>query len=187
MTLEEVSDAALAREAASGDERAFSRLMTRHKEPLYRFARRLTGDGDQAYEVTQQTFVSAWGAISRYDGRPFDVWLRAIALNKVRDLSRRRAVRRLFTGSQDEAAAVPDPARSAEGRLLDRERLTALDRAIAKLPEGLKAPLVLTVFDGRSQAQAGAILGINAKAVETRVYRAKKRLAAMLSDEAGLT
>jgi RNA polymerase sigma-70 factor (ECF subfamily) len=180
VTPEEISDADLARGAASGDERAFSRLVTRHKEPLYRFARRLTGDSDQAYEVTQQTFVSAWGAIGRYDGRAFDVWLRAIALNKVRDLSRRRAVRRLFTGGDDEAASVPDPARSAEGRLLDQERLTALDRAIAKLPDGLKAPLVLTVFDGRSQAEAGAILGLNAKAVETRVYRAKKRLAEAL-------
>jgi RNA polymerase sigma factor CnrH len=177
----EATDADLARRAAAGDERAFTLLMGRHKDPLYRFTRRLTGDSDHAYEATQQTFISAWNAIHRYDDRrPFDVWLRAIALNKVRDLSRRRAVRRLFAGGDEEATGVPDPARSAERRLLDQERLAALDRAIATLPEGLKAPLVLTLLDGRSQAEAGAILGINAKAVETRVYRAKKRLAAAL-------
>ncbi len=152
-------------------------LMGRHKGPLYKFARRLTGDADQAYEVTQQSFVSVWGAISRYDGRPFDTWLRAIALNKVRDLGRRAAVRRLFGGGEREAETVPDPTPSAEGALLRRERLTAVDRAIAQLPEALKAPLVLTAFDGRSHQQAAAILGISAKAVETRVYRAKQRLA----------
>lgn len=181
MTAETPDDADLARRAAAGEERAFSLLMGRHKEPLYRFTRRLTGDADQAYEATQQAFVAAWGAIGRYDARrPFDVWLRAIALNKVRDLSRRRAVRRLFTGGDDEAVAVADPSRSAEDRLIERERLTALDRAIARLPDGLKAPLVLTVFEGRSHAEAGSILGLNAKAVEVRVYRAKKRLGRML-------
>lgn len=185
MTAGEASDADLARRAAGGEERAFSLLMGRHKDPLHRFARRLTGDADQAYEIAQQTFVSAWGAIGRYDGRAFDVWLRAIALNKVRDAGRRRAVRRLFNGGEDEAAAVADPAPSAEDRLIDRERLSALDRAIAGLPHGLKAPLVLTVFEGRSQAEAGTILGLNAKAVETRVYRAKRRLAALLSEPSG--
>ncbi len=178
----EADDADLARRAAAGEERAFTLLMGRHKGPLYRFARRLTGNADQAYEVTQQTFVSAWSALGRYDRRrPFDVWLRAIALNKVRDFSRRQAVRRLFTGGDDEAARVADPARSVEERLIERERLSALDRAIARLPDGLKAPLVLTVFEGRSQAEAGAILGLNAKAVEVRVYRAKRRLALMLT------
>ncbi len=176
MTPEDEPDLSLARRAAGGEERAFTLLMGRHKEALFKFARRLTGDHDQAYEVTQQSFISAWHAIDRFDGRPFDVWLRAIALNKVRDLARRAAVRRLFGGSQAEAERVVDPTPSTEGSLWRREQLSALDRAIARLPEALKAPLVLTIFDGRSHVEAAYILGISPKAVETRVYRAKRRL-----------
>lgn len=179
----DLPDAELVRRAREGEERAFTLLMGRHKEPLYRFARRLTGDPEQAYEAAQQTFISAWSALARYDGRPFDVWLRAIALNKVRDLGRRAAVRRILTGGGDEEAErVPDTGRSAEERLIMRERLAALDRAIACLPASLKEPLVLTVFEGLSQAEAGAMLGINAKAVETRVYRARKQLAEVLRE-----
>jgi RNA polymerase sigma factor (sigma-70 family) len=55
-------------------------------------------------------------------------------------------------------------------------RLAALDAAIAALPQALKEPLLLTAFDDMPQAEAGALLGITAKAVETRVYRAKQAL-----------
>jgi len=48
------------------------------------------------------------------------------------------------------------------------------------LPRGLKEPLVLTALEGLSQKEAGEIRGLNAKAVETRVYRARKQLAAVL-------
>jgi RNA polymerase sigma factor CnrH len=58
--------------------------------------------------------------------------------------------------------------------------LTSLDNAIAALPAQLKEPLLLTAFEGMSQAAAGKALGISAKAVETRVYRARKLLTEML-------
>ena len=58
--------------------------------------------------------------------------------------------------------------------------LTNLDRAIATLPSQLKEPLLLTAFEGLSQIAAGEALGISAKAVETRVYRARKLLAEAL-------
>lgn len=146
------------------------------------FARRLTGDSDQAYEATQQSFISAWKAIERYDGRPFDTWLRAIALNKVRDLGRRAAVRRLIRGEERKVAAFVDPASSAEQQMMDRERMDALGRAVAGLPETLKGALVLTAMEGCSHAEAASILGVSAKAVETRVSRAKKQLIASIHD-----
>jgi RNA polymerase sigma factor (sigma-70 family) len=61
-----------------------------------------------------------------------------------------------------------------------REREAALDRAIANLPAKLRAPLVLTAFDGCSHAEAAAILGVSVKTVEMCVYRARKKLAEAL-------
>jgi RNA polymerase sigma-70 factor (ECF subfamily) len=93
------SDAELVRRARAGEERAYTLLMRRHKEALYRFARRYTGDSDEAYEIVQLTFISAWQALARFDtGRAFDTWLRAIALNKCRDKARRAKVRGFFFG-----------------------------------------------------------------------------------------
>src|SRR5262245_48027569 len=87
-------DAGLVRAAIAGDTSAFSSLIARYKEPLYRFIRRYVGDADEAYDLVQETFVSCWTALDTFDtARPLLTWLRRIALNKCRDWSRRRKVR----------------------------------------------------------------------------------------------
>ena len=182
---EQADDAALVGRALAGDDAAFGQLMRRHTHDLFRFTRRYTGDPDAAGDVVQDSFVSAWKALRLYDGRrPFGVWLRAIALNKCRDRGRRRFLRRVVLGQADpegfEAQSRPDPAPDAEASLLAQERLAQLDRAVAALPAGLKEPLILTAFEGLSQQAAGELLGLTAKAVEIRVYRARRRLAATL-------
>lgn len=60
--------------------------------------------------------------------------------------------------------------------------LAVLDRAIAALPRALKEPLILTVFEGLTHAEAGSTLGITTKAVETRVYRARRDLIKSMSE-----
>ena len=105
--------------------------------------------------------MAAFIALARYDAsRPFGAWLRRIALNKCRDWSRRRAVRRLFefgmpkeieAGLADNAA-LPD--RIAEGRA----ELAAVSRAIADLPTRLKEVLLLHAVDGLSQADRKSVV-----------------------------
>jgi RNA polymerase sigma factor (sigma-70 family) len=179
-------DAKLVEAALTGDDAAFSALMGRHKEPLYRFVRRYVGDADEALDLVQETFVAIWTALDRYDtARPFPVWLRRVALNKCRDWSRRRQVRRFFFGAVPLEFAAPitaDIETTRQEPPLDA-RLASLDAAIAALPVALKEPLLLTVFEDLSHQDAATILGISAKAVETRVYRAKQRLRAALGNE----
>lgn len=181
MTPDDRRDADLARAAVTGDEAAFGKLMRRHKEPLFRVLRRMTGDADEAYDLLQESFVAAWRALRRYDpARPFAGWMRTIALNKARDWGRRRAVRRMIATvlPGERALDVADPAPSPETAAGDAQALARLDAAIARLPLTLRSPLVLTVFDGMSQADAAQQLGISEKAVETRVRRARQTLVA---------
>ena len=178
------TDAALAARAVKGDRPAFNIFVKRHQEPLYRFIRRYVGDADEAYDLLQESFVSAWQALSRYaPTRPAGVWLRRIALNKCRDWGRRRAVRQFFYGAASlETAEIPlsPPERDNS---TEEAALARLDRAIAGLPIQLKEPLLLTAFEGMSQEAAGKALGISVKAVETRAYRARKMLAAAIGDD----
>lgn len=178
-------DAVLASRAAAGDELAFTMLVRRHKEPLYRLLRRYTGNADEAYEAAHEAFIAAWSALRRYDPqRPFLAWLRTIAINKARDRGRRMRVRRLLFGRErPEKSGVferADPAPRADQAMVDRQELAMLDQAIAGLPSPLKEALVLTAFDGCSHQEAGEILGVSAKAIETRAYRARKILARTL-------
>lgn len=183
---DQVSDLDLVAQARAGEDRAFTTLMRRHKAGVFGFVRRYVGDADSAVDVVQETFVAAWRALERFDGRrPFSVWLRAIALNKCRDRARRLAVRRFILGEKDdqsaEAQARPDPHPTGEAQVLSAERRATLQKAIDKLPQKLKEPLLLTYFDELSQQEAAELLGVTIKTVETRVYRARQRLAELLA------
>lgn len=174
-------DADLVRRARAGEERAYTLLMRRHKDGLYRFARRYTGDSDEAYEIVQLTFISAWKAIARFDtNRAFDTWLRAIALNKCRDKARRAKVRGFVFGSRDshieDSVDPPSSLPGPESMAMDRDELRAVEAAMTQLPDGLKAPLMLTAIEGLSMSKTAEILGMTTKAVENRVYRARKAL-----------
>ena len=183
----EAHDAALAARAIAGDERAFATLIGRHKQWLYRFIRRYVGDAEEAYDLLQETFVSAWSALRAYDAaRPMSAWLRRIALNKCRDWNRRRLVRSFFyfAESLDKRTELPIAAAAESGEDAPNEReLQRLDRSIAALPTSLKEPLLLTVFEGQSQREASEMLGISPKAVETRIRRAKAALARLMGED----
>jgi RNA polymerase sigma-70 factor (ECF subfamily) len=171
--------------AAGGDADAFGRLMQATKSDLYRFVRRYVGDAEETYDLMQETYAAAWLAIRRYDPeRSFETWLRAIAINKCRDWSRRRRVRRWLFGALDldtpQAMAAPDPAPDAFDDLAAAQTLSRLNRAIADLPPQLKEPLLLTAIEARSQAETAALLGVSVKTIETRVARARRRLAQAL-------
>jgi len=174
---------ALQARAASGDVAAFDVLMRETKAGLYRFVRRYIGE--EAYDLVQEAYAASWLAIRRYDpNRSFEAWLRTIAINKCRDWSRRRRVRRLLLGGPDinswEALVIADGEASVEDRHDAVARSRRLQAAIAALPPKLKEPLLLTAIEERSQAEAAEILGLSVKAVEMRVARARQKLAAHL-------
>lgn len=172
-------DAALVRKALADDAQAERALVERHREAIYRLARVAIGDPEEAFDITQEAFVAAFGALSRYDSaRPFRGWIAAIALNKCRDRARRRSVRRLLGLPMPDNAAewIADDAPSPETQAANREELVSTARAIAGLPSLLKEVLILRTIEGMSQQETAEALGISAKAVETRLYRARQKL-----------
>jgi RNA polymerase sigma factor CnrH len=121
--------------------------------------------------------------LERFDpDRRFDAWLIRIALNKCHDWGRRKRVRAFINFRFPDAhlAEAVDGSPSPEIVAGDRQRLLQLDSAIARLPGKLKEPLILTVLEGLSHKEAGEVLGVSAKAIELRVYRARQRLATQL-------
>jgi RNA polymerase sigma factor CnrH len=183
-------DAELALQAQAGDRYAFDLLVMRSKGPLYRYVRRYIGNDEDAYDIVQDSFISAWLALRRYDARKdFSNWMRVIALNKCRDFGRRQTVRRRFRRVmalfQTEGSLDPSLDASVDGDAGEEERLQRLDRAIADLPTFYKEPLLLTTVGGLSQQETAAQLKTTTKAIEMRIRRAKKKLGEALSDLAG--
>lgn len=190
MAAPERPDAVLAVEAQNGNRQAFDQLVVRHKAQIYRIARHYVGNAEDAFDVSQDTFVAAWLGLRRYDAaRDFGAWLRTIALNKCRDFGRRQTVRRsatrLFALLDIRNSAVPSADALAEQAQEETARLRALDAAIAELPAPHKEVLVLTTFAGLSQQEAAQQLGTSVKAVEMKVRRAKQRLEEILKAPGG--
>lgn len=182
-------EAALARAAARGDDRAFARLAARYRRPLLSLVAHMPGDPRDVEDIVQDALLAAWRALPLYDPeRPFSAWLFRIAANKARDHARKRAVRAFyFTAAPlpaDErlalAAPDPDPATAAQRR----DALRHLARHIDSLPETLRRAFTLRVLEGVSQREAARRLGTTAKAVELRVYRARKLLRERVAEAA---
>lgn len=185
MTTADPDDRALATRALAGDQTAYGALMRRHRDAMFRLARGAIGDPDEALDITQESFVAAFAALARYDGsRPFRVWIARITLNKCRDWGRRRAVRRFFGFAKpiDDALDIADAGATPEEAARSAQEVARINAAIATLPANLKDVLLLRTIEQMRQAEAAQVLGITEKAVETRLYRARAKLAEILRD-----
>lgn len=175
------------RQAAEGDPSAFEPLVARHERRLLALCERLLGDREEARDAAQEVFLKAFRAAGRArpEGQLF-TWLYRIGVNHCLNRLRRRRLARFLSLSAGEeegggAEVRLDPASEAPGpaeELAARERWAATRRAIAALPENQRVVLVLARFEGLPQREIARLLGISEGAVESRLVRAMRRLAA---------
>jgi len=152
---------------------------------------RYIADREEAYDLLQECFISIYRKIELYDpDRRFSTWAFQIALNKCRDWGRKNSLRRPLPFSALDKTGddngyflenIADPGASPEDILSDRRELEQLAGAIRDLPDKLKSPLIMCVLDGMSQDDCAAILGVSRKTVETRIYRARRKLSDLIA------
>ncbi|MEA2694052.1 MAG: hypothetical protein QOJ16_3439 [Acidobacteriota bacterium] len=170
---------------AAGDVEAFSRLVETHQQRLLRLCERLLGDLEEARDAVQEVFLKAFRKAGdfRPQGQVY-TWLYRIAVNHcLNRLRRRRLVRFTRLGAPVEPGLEEPPeldpadgAASPEDALAARRRWAATRRAIERLPANQRAVLVLVRFEGLSYREAAEALGITEGAVESRLFRAMRRL-----------
>lgn len=169
---------------------ALNDLMERHAERLFRYLARSLQNEDDAADLAQETFVRVYQNRTKFDeSQKFSTWLYAIASNLVRDRFRWRTRHpQVSLDAANETVgktfgeAFPDHAPSASETAQANERAEAVRRAVAALPKELRLPLILSEYEEKSHAEIGKILFCSAKAVETRIYRARKQLRASLGE-----
>ena len=175
----------------AGHDSALNALMDRHSERLFHYLVRQLNNETDAADLAQETFVRIYHNRARFDPRQkFTTWLYAIATNLVRDRFRwhqRHPQVSLDAERQDAGSlldTLPDPTAPASEQLAAEERAGEVRAAVESLPEELRTPLILFEYEEMSHAEIGAVMSCTAKAVETRLYRARnhlrKRLAGML-------
>jgi RNA polymerase sigma-70 factor (ECF subfamily) len=188
-TVEEQDAQDMARLVA-GQETALNALMTRHAEKLFHYLIRSLQNEEDAADLAQETFVRVYQNRAKFNAsQKFATWLYAIASNLVRDRYRWRSrhpqVSLDAENSESETTLkdhLPAADESPDQGLQTDERAQAVRKAVAGLPEELRLPLILAIYQDKSQAEIAAILKCSVKAVETRIYRAKKQLRVSLAE-----
>lgn len=166
----------------AGDKSACAECIERHGPGVYRVALRLMGSPAEAEDVMQETFLSAFRAIDRFEGRSgLSTWLYRIAHNAALMRLRRVEPDTLPVDGPELAgeAGVPVPRELFDWCCLPEqdfetaEARQELERAIGGLPEKLRAVFVLRELEGLSTEATAEALEISTEAVKTRLHRAR--------------
>lgn len=161
--------------ARQGDEAAFSELVALHRQRVFRFCLALLGDAQAADETAQDVFVKLYESLLRFRGESrLATWLYRVALNACVDRRRR------FWLTADAPIDTPSSRERPDEAFERQEDAARLYRALSQLPDEFRAALVMRELEERSYAEISEILGISIGTVESRIFRARERLAEIL-------
>jgi RNA polymerase sigma-70 factor (ECF subfamily) len=197
--LSRLSEPALIKRARARDVAAFEELVGRTEVHLYRIAMRCVHNESDAQEILQESYLSAWRSLPRFEGRAqFGSWMHRIVVNNSLMLLRTRhrhpevAIHDIDHAELDEAigrAAYTSAARDDRPDRPDQlfqsaELLRRIERAVNSLPEKLKEIFLLRDVWEVSTGESAAKLGVSTPAAKTRLHRARTVLRQSLGDYA---
>ena len=166
----------------AGDDLALNEIMSRWKQPLASYLLRQLGNHEDAVDLTMETFVRVYESRHRYSpSARFARWFFTIATNLARNHVRWKERHPEIPLETSEEAESPldhltDDAPSAAQHMEAKERAKAVQMAITDLPPDLRTAVVLFEYQGLSHAEIASVENCSAKAIETRLYRARQFL-----------
>ena len=172
-------DRSLIDRARNGDLDAFESIVRARMDAVYRLTSAILGNEADARDAAQETFVAAWRQLPRLrEPEKFEAWLQRVAVNAARQTHRARSRRRIREIPSSTVVALAD--RAADGAPDDA---AVLDAALATLPVDQRAILVLHHLEGQTLSELAAVLEIPQGTAKSRLFAARRALAAAISTE----
>ena len=167
---------------------ALNSLMDRHSSSVFGFLYRMLGNEEDANDLAQETFVRVYQACQSFDtAQKFTTWLFTIAANLARNQIRWRSRHpnvSLDAETDSDTLGLsdilPSDATTPQQAAEEAERNATVRRAVQLLPEEMREAIVLCEWEDMTVAEAAAVLNTTPKAVESRLYRARKLLSEKL-------
>lgn len=177
--MSDASDGELVRRHVAGERGAFEELVARHRNRVYAVALRMCGRHEDALDIAQDVFVSAFRKLATFRQEAlFTTWLHRLTVNAALDLARKRSRRE--TQPLEEAVAVPDSGPGPEDAAVRADRANAVQRALLRISPEFRAVVVLHDLHDLDYAQVADALGIPLGTVKSRLHRARLELAKYL-------
>jgi RNA polymerase sigma-70 factor (ECF subfamily) len=176
-------DVALIGQAVRGELAAFNQLVVRHQDHLFGLVYRLVPDRDQAADVVQEAFLSAYRNLASFRGGNVRSWLGRIAVNAAMDLqrARRRRPSQPYPELEDESWQPPaGPEVEPERKAIAGEQSRVLYAALAAIPPDQRNSIVLYDVEGYDYGEIARIMGVSVGTVKSRIHRGRVALRAAL-------
>jgi RNA polymerase sigma-70 factor (ECF subfamily) len=173
-----LSDEALVeRIVGGGDAAVFELLMRRHNQRLFRIARAVVRDDDEAEDVVQETYVRAYTHLDRFEGRSsVATWLSRIAFHEALRRRRRQRRSRALGELDPQSPQATDAAHSPDDSMARAETRATLTAALDALPTGLRAIVMLRLVEGLSTRETSQCLRLSESNVKVSLHRARQLL-----------
>ncbi len=168
-----------------GDAQAFDEVYARFGEMVFNLAFRLSGNYEEAADLTQEVFLRVYRHLASFGGRSsLKTWIFRIALNHCRDrLSRWRPVTQPIGENTDEGElAFPDPSRGPEELAVAAAEQRRVAIGLARLPGAFREAVILRDLEGLSYEEIAEVLGVRIGTVRSRIARGREQLRALLEN-----
>ena len=164
--------------ARRGDELAFAQIVEAYQRPVYNLCYRMLGDGYEAEDAAQETFLRAYKYLKRYDpNRSFATWLLSIASHHCIDIIRKRRMR-LVPIEALPGETLPDPGITPETAVRIGEDQQAVQALLQELSPTDRSAVILYYWYEYSYEEIAEALSLTVSAVKSRLHRARKALGA---------
>ncbi|MEO8360143.1 MAG: sigma-70 family RNA polymerase sigma factor [Vicinamibacteria bacterium] len=181
--MECVTDEELVHRAQKGDQAAFDEIVERHKGAVFRAALTALRHREDAEDVTQETFITAYRKLDTFRGESqLRTWLSRIAWNRSMDHRRRGRNRSYLHLDEPDAMELSTPEASPERTTLAASVHARVRREIDRLPENLRDTLLLASGGEHDYAAIALMLGVKEGTVKSRVFEARALLRSTLQD-----
>lgn len=168
------SDKEIIAEALAGSQEAYSLLMNKYRQRIYRFIRRRTVDDAQAEEITQDVFVDAFKGLKAFKGdSQLYTWLCTIAYRK----AAKQPKNSLKTDVEMVSYVTP------EAILSEKQEVSRVSQICDELPLRQNRALLLKEYEGLSYMEIGAILGVSPMYAKKLVWKAKNTIREKMNDK----
>ena len=159
---------------------SWEQVVREHSARVYRLAYRLSGNAQDAEDLTQETFIRVFRSLAQYTPGTFEGWLHRITTNLFLDMVRRRQ-RIRFDPLPEDAERLRGTEPSPEQVYVDTSLDPQIQAALDALPPEFRAPVVLCDIEGLSYEEIAATLGIKMGTVRSRIHRGRVQLRAALA------